>query len=172
MSADHVLGLGRHNYATSRDYRALWDLLQKTPVVCVADWQWCGDPETPLRDICATRWYDGLAAISCRGISYVHAMSVEEFVTQCERANVDAILPHDQVCYVVIHEDHHADTDLEVFLDASKAVEYAKATAREYDRFGELDETMTDAMKQAGWLYYGRYSCDGDSVRVVKKAMQ
>lgn len=98
MSGNQVVGLESHRYRTSRDYRALWDLLQKTPVVCVADWQWCGEPETPLRDICATHWCDGMAAIGCRGVCYLHATTVEQFVSRCERANVEAILPDELSC--------------------------------------------------------------------------
>lgn len=73
------------------------------------------------------------------------------------------------IVYVAIWKDRHADTTAHVFSDADAAVEWAKAQAREYDRFGDLDEGLTDAMKAGPdpWLYYGRYSCEGDCIIVV-----
>lgn len=75
------------------------------------------------------------------------------------------------VCYVAIWEDRHCDTSVRVFSDSDKAVEWAKATVRKCDRWGELDETMTSSMQAAGWIYRGRYSYDGDCIRVVKAVM-
>ena len=71
-------------------------------------------------------------------------------------------------CYVAIWDDRHSDTTADVFSTAEKAIEWAKRMARESDRHGELTEELTESMKKAGWLYYACYSCEGDSIRVVR----
>lgn len=73
---------------------------------------------------------------------------------------------------VAIWEDRHFDTEVELFLDPDEAVEWAREKARESDRFGDLDETLTPPMIQAGWLYRGCYSCEGDSIRVITRKVK
>lgn len=73
-----------------------------------------------------------------------------------------------QQVYVVLWEDRHTDTEPYVFTDAGAAISWARGQARESDRHGDLDEILTDAMRTGGWLYYGRYSCEGDHLRVVR----
>lgn len=68
--------------------------------------------------------------------------------------------------YVAIWEDRHCDTDAIVFSDKDKAIEWAKRTVREYDRFNELSEELTEPMKKSGWLYYGCYSCEGCHIHI------
>lgn len=85
--------LDSHRYETSRDYRALWELLQTTPVVCIADWRSQFERDTACRDVCATIWHAGTATIGCRGVCYVWGETFEEFEQQCRKANVEAILP-------------------------------------------------------------------------------
>jgi len=70
--------------------------------------------------------------------------------------------------FVAIWQDRHTDTEVYCFSEAEKAIEWAKKWVRESDRHGELDETMSSAMINGGWLYYGRYSCEGDNIRVVE----
>ena len=74
--------------------------------------------------------------------------------------------------YVVIWEDRHSDTNAIVFDDREKAIAWAKEKAREYDRFDDLDETLTEGMITGGWLYYGCYSCEGDHLRVVERRVK
>lgn len=69
-------------------------------------------------------------------------------------------------CYVAVWQDRHSDTGVYVFSDKMAAIEWARKTAREYDREGGLSEKMNTAMIRAGWIYYGVYSCEGDSIRV------
>lgn len=69
--------------------------------------------------------------------------------------------------YVVLWEDRHADIEPYVFADADAAISWAQGKAREFNRHADLDETLTDLMRRAGWLYYGCYSCEGDHLRVV-----
>ncbi len=66
----------------------------------------------------------------------------------------------------VLIRDRHSDPEIHLFAKQSVAIKWAKAKAREYDRFGDLDEELTTAMKRDGWLYYGRYSVEGDHIRV------
>jgi hypothetical protein len=73
-----------------------------------------------------------------------------------------------QKLYVVIWEDRHADVEPYVFSSADDAITWARRKARENDRHGDLDEELTAPMRSAGWLYYGRYSCEGDNLRVVE----
>ena len=80
--------------------------------------------------------------------------------------DVDGFGP--MICYVAIWEDRHTDTEVYVFSDKSRAIEWAKANARKADRHSDLDEAMTEPMRQGGWLYYGGYSCEGDHLRVVE----
>ena len=76
--------------------------------------------------------------------------------------------------YVVIAEDRHADVEATVYTTPGPAIDYAKAEARERSaRWPEdLDEELNDAMRADGWLYYGRYSCEGDSIRVVERELR
>jgi hypothetical protein len=76
------------------------------------------------------------------------------------------------IVYVVIWEDHHADTDVTVFTDPGAAVEWAKAKANECNRSGELIEPLINPMRNDGWLYYGMYSQEGDHLRVVERCIQ
>lgn len=65
--------------------------------------------------------------------------------------------------YLVIIEDRHADVEVRPFYDADKAVAKARELAKEYDRFGDYEESQI-----ADWLFYASYSCEGDCVRVVE----
>jgi hypothetical protein len=69
--------------------------------------------------------------------------------------------------FVAIWEDRHSDTEAKVFSTEEKAVEWAKRTVKENDRHDDLDETLNESMKEGGWVYYGRYSCEGDHIHVM-----
>jgi hypothetical protein len=71
--------------------------------------------------------------------------------------------------FIAIHEDHHTDTEVKVFKYRDDAIGYAQDTAKEFDRFGDLDENISEIMQKAGYLYYGRYSCEGDHLAVFEK---
>lgn len=67
--------------------------------------------------------------------------------------------------YVLIVEDRHSDTDVQVFASADLAVARAKAVAAKYARSPEdIEERQI-----AGWIYFANYSCESDSVRVVER---
>jgi hypothetical protein len=64
---------------------------------------------------------------------------------------------------VVIWADRHSDTDAYVYRHTADAIEWAKRQVREYGHPEDIDEELTDGMRQDGWLYYGKYSCEGCS---------
>jgi hypothetical protein len=66
---------------------------------------------------------------------------------------------------MVLHVDRHSDPGVFAFDRADAAIEWAKARAREFDRFDDLDETLTPEMRRSGWLYFARYG-EGNSLRV------
>jgi len=67
---------------------------------------------------------------------------------------------------VVLHEDRHTDPGLFLFEDPEEAIAFAKERAREFDRRGQLDETLTRPMTDAGWLYSASLGDDGGCLRV------
>lgn len=70
--------------------------------------------------------------------------------------------------FIAIWDDHHADASVHAFSDKDEAIAWAKEKVREQLRdTWELNEELTQGMERAGWIYYGRYSCEGDSIRVV-----
>ena len=69
--------------------------------------------------------------------------------------------------YVAMVKDRHCDPEPYVFTTPEAAIEYARSEAHEYARTPEdVEEETID-----GWLYYARYSCEGDSVWVVGKVL-
>jgi len=72
---------------------------------------------------------------------------------------------------IVLHVDRHADPEVSVFADTGAALTWAAARAREFDRFGDLEEQLTDGMRRDGWLYFATYG-EGASIRVEQKEVQ
>lgn len=68
--------------------------------------------------------------------------------------------------YILLIDDRHCDTEVRVYADKDTAIATAKELAHEYDRFGDYEERQID-----GWLFYARYSCEGDHVRVEEKEL-
>jgi hypothetical protein len=66
--------------------------------------------------------------------------------------------------FVVVVEDRHADVEVEVWTDRDAAIARARALAEEYCR--HQDDLEEEPIK--GWEFYVRYSCEDDSIRVVK----
>ena len=74
-----------HQYKTSRDYAALWALLQKTPVICILD-------RYDFRDVACTLFFGSKASVVGRGIRF-SAKTQDSFVHQCEQAELEFIVP-------------------------------------------------------------------------------
>lgn len=75
--------------------------------------------------------------------------------------------------YVVIIEDRRADTDAEVFSSEEIAILRAGQLAASYTRDPvepeDIDWGLTASMIRDRWVWYCRYSCEGDSVRVLRR---
>jgi hypothetical protein len=69
--------------------------------------------------------------------------------------------------FLVIIEDRHTDVTVHPFSDAGVAIEEAKRVAEEYGRENDYYEEH-DYGKDDGWLFFARYTGEGDSVRVVE----
>jgi len=69
--------------------------------------------------------------------------------------------------YIAIWKDRHRDTTAHPFTDADKAVEWAKAKAKDYAR-DPVDYEERDYGKDDGWIFYADYSCEGDCIYVTK----
>ena len=70
--------------------------------------------------------------------------------------------------YLTFINDHHTDTDAEVFTTAEAAIEGARRMAREACRHPEDYEESAIQ----GWLFHATYSANGDSVWVIAKEVQ
>ena len=83
------------NYSTSRDYRRLWELAHDHSIVCFVDYL-PGISET-CRDVAATghsgEWDSNVIQVSSRGIGRIWADSIEQFIAQCERCNLEWLQP-------------------------------------------------------------------------------
>jgi hypothetical protein len=71
------------------------------------------------------------------------------------------------IVYIAIVNDRHADPEARPFSTAEAAITYARAAARENARRpDDVEEHPID-----GWLYYARYSVEGDNVWVVAQEL-
>ena len=75
--------------------------------------------------------------------------------------------------YVVIIEDRHSDTDAEVFTSQEIAILRAGQLVGSYTRDPvepeDIEYGLTASMVRDGWVWYCRYSCEGESVRVLRR---
>lgn len=75
--------------------------------------------------------------------------------------------------YVTMVQDRHTDTEPYLFSTLEKAVAFAKGIIEDYahqfgSRLNQPDEVMTEEeLARAGWLFYGRFSVEGDCVWVL-----
>jgi hypothetical protein len=72
------------------------------------------------------------------------------------------------VAFVIIIQDRHADTDAEVWSDEQRAIVRARLLAKTYCRHPEDYEEK----QIADWVFHASYSCEGDSVTVLRKKIQ
>lgn len=77
------------------------------------------------------------------------------------------------IVYCILIEDRHSDVEVLLRSSESAALLEAKELALEYDRHGDYEEhPVTEDMTRQGWLYYATYSCEGDSVRVIRREVK
>jgi len=112
-----------------------------------------------------------------RGPKHVRGSFQGPFYHRRDRAlNVSRLRYCDRVdamkIYIVIWEDHHADTEVFPYLSRGAALAFACSEAqRMKDRYGSTEDTgLTANMAKAGWIFYCCYG-DGNSVRVVEKEL-
>jgi len=67
--------------------------------------------------------------------------------------------------YVTMVADRHTDPEPYLFTTAAAAIAYAEAAAAE----NATDPDDIEEEPVEGWLYYARYSVEGDSVWVLGK---
>lgn len=70
--------------------------------------------------------------------------------------------------YVVVVQDRHVDVDMKLFVARDAAIAFARATAKDNCRHAE-DYLETNV---EGWLFYARYSCEGDCVIVITRELE
>ena len=67
----------------------------------------------------------------------------------------------------VLWRDRHTDPTVHLFTDPEVAIAWARKKAEENNRYDDLAEiTLTQSMRNAGWIYVVDYSCEGDGLRV------
>lgn len=72
---------------------------------------------------------------------------------------------------IVLHNDRHADPEVSVFATTELAIADAKRRAQECNRFGDLEESLTEPMRRSGWLYFATYG-ESNSIRVEEREVQ
>lgn len=84
-------------YITSKDYRWLSEICKDKSIVCIVDYRHNKDDSTPIRDVAQTCYSPNQGCLTyqvqARGICYIHARNVEEFVHCCEKKNLKFIIP-------------------------------------------------------------------------------
>lgn len=73
---------------TSRDYSRLAELAKHVSVVCIVDHQKCRDV---ARAIFRMYHDEGYWNVSARGIGYVTAFDLDDFLRQCRATNLEFI---------------------------------------------------------------------------------
>jgi hypothetical protein len=65
--------------------------------------------------------------------------------------------------YAILLQDRHCDPEVTVYADRQRAIDAARAMARQNDRHGDYEEREID-----GWVFHAEYSCESDSVTVLE----
>lgn len=84
-----------------------------------------------------------------------------------ERATATRATEDRQAIYIIVTEDSGTDVEVKPFRDKEEAIAEARRMAKEYCRFPEdYTESVID-----GWLFYVKYSCEGDKVTVREEEL-
>lgn len=85
------------DYSGSKDYLKLAELAKKSSVICMVDYKREG--KEPIRDVARTGFDhhhgEEVFQIGARGITYVHAFGLEEFLQFCALYNVEYLVPRE-----------------------------------------------------------------------------
>lgn len=72
--------------------------------------------------------------------------------------------------WVAIINERHSDNDAEVFTAPDAAIDYVKKTVAGWARTPEdIEEELSDRMREAGWIYFVTWSSEDDSAWVIEK---
>lgn len=80
-------------YPLSKDYKRLWQELQRESIVCFADWRPAYETSRVIRDVCQTKWDGKTASACCRGVTYAWADNEADFLASCQEAGIEAVFP-------------------------------------------------------------------------------
>lgn len=69
------------------------------------------------------------------------------------------------ICYAIIINDRHCDTEVEICYDKAKAIAHGRALAKKYCRY---EDDYEEREPDDEWLFHATYSCEGDSITVVQ----
>lgn len=69
--------------------------------------------------------------------------------------------------YIALIEDRHTDVEAVPFRDKRAAIRHARGRAHVLG-----DPEHTEEVEIEGWLFYMRYTCEGDFVRVIEAELQ
>ena len=76
-------------YKTSKDYKKLFELAQKQSIVCICNYSKnCRDVAHTLAE------RDNTLSVSARGTSYITGFGLDDFVEQCEKYELEWIIPN------------------------------------------------------------------------------
>lgn len=70
--------------------------------------------------------------------------------------------------YIAICSDRHSDDVISAFKKPESAIEFAK----HFIELNKWEDVEVEEEEIEGWLYYARYSEEGDSVRVEECELQ
>ena len=74
-----------------------------------------------------------------------------------------------EVIFAAIWKDRHADIEVFLFEGEKTAIQWAEMKVHEHAHHPEdLDESISEDWRKAGCVYRGVYSCEGDSIRVMR----
>jgi len=89
------------NYTTSRDYEALWNLVQEgKEIVCWADYRYRDYSDESMqvkRGICATQKDIYHILVGTLAATVIHARSKLDFIGQCQAVNLEFLPPDEWI---------------------------------------------------------------------------
>ena len=74
-------------YVTSKDYQKLAALMTTQSVVCICRYNQC-------RDVCQSLYNGTTWMLNARGIGYVCAFDEQDFIQQCDKYEVEWLVPN------------------------------------------------------------------------------
>lgn len=81
--------------------------------------------------------------------------------------------PYPYAIFIVLTVDRHGDIEAMPFYAQVPAIEYAKAQVEENARHPEPRDTeLTEEMRKDNWIWYCRYSNEGDYVAVYQRVLR